>query len=232
MSKFSVAAIAAILASAVVAAPSPQDPAAYQCHATCGTMILDARKCAQGESWDKDCLCDDGTAFQAAVDPCMDCGASLWNDYGKFLEPPLAYCGFQTKPKQKDAGASSAASSAAAETTPAATSAPQTSAAAETTPAAETTAAETPAEPSAEPTPSSAAPSSAAETPAGSVTPVASSSAAASASSAASSAASAPAESSAAQATPSGSAPPQANAGAKASYAVGIAGAALVAALI
>lgn len=96
--KISLAATIALLSVAVSALPTPADEASYECHKTCGEMILDSRKCADGDSWNRECLCNPGTPFFDALNPCMACGAALWNDYGKFLEPPLGFCGFQTKP--------------------------------------------------------------------------------------------------------------------------------------
>ncbi|KAG5355979.1 hypothetical protein CJU89_5698 [Yarrowia sp. B02] len=86
------------LSASAAALPAPADDASYECHKTCGEMILDSRKCANGDSWNHDCLCDPGTPFFDALDPCLKCGSALWNDYGKYLEPPLAFCDFPTKP--------------------------------------------------------------------------------------------------------------------------------------
>ncbi|KAB8285666.1 hypothetical protein B0I72DRAFT_115745 [Yarrowia lipolytica] len=96
--KFSLFATVALLAASVSALPAPADEASYECHKTCGTMIEDSRKCAEGDSWNQDCMCKPGTPFFDALDPCLQCGAALWADYGKYLEPPLGFCGLPTKP--------------------------------------------------------------------------------------------------------------------------------------
>lgn len=98
MARISFLTIVTLLAASVAAAPAPADDAPYECHKTCGEMILDSRKCAEGDSWNRDCMCNPGTPFFDALDPCLKCGAALWNDYGKYLEPPLGFCGFPTKP--------------------------------------------------------------------------------------------------------------------------------------
>ncbi|KAJ8053265.1 hypothetical protein LXG23DRAFT_54861 [Yarrowia lipolytica] len=89
--KFSLITTTLVLLTVGSALPAPADNAPYACHKTCGEMILDSRKCASGNSWNRDCLCDPGTPFFDALDPCLQCGAALWNDYGSYLEPPLAF---------------------------------------------------------------------------------------------------------------------------------------------
>ncbi|GME68167.1 unnamed protein product [[Candida] boidinii] len=107
-------------------------PAAYQCHAYCGTMINQARACADDGASDTgpynhDCLCAQGSDFQSLVASCLDCGWCLWEDYGQFLEAPLSECGLPSEPTGTacapcPSSSSDVASSSASATTPGAVS--------------------------------------------------------------------------------------------------------------
>lgn len=84
--KFSLITTTLVLLTVGSALPAPADNAPYACHKTCGEMILDSRKCASGNSWNRDCLCDPEPPFStpwtpvSSVEPlCGTTMAAIWS---------------------------------------------------------------------------------------------------------------------------------------------------------
>ncbi|GME73352.1 transferase activity protein [[Candida] boidinii] len=117
--------------------------ASYECHASCGYLILAARECGDdGGPYDESCLCTSGSQFENLVDSCLECGWCLWDDYGSFLTAPLSVCGNPTEPTGTECAAGAETSSDAAEETTSSEAPVETSSDA---PAEETTSSEAPA---------------------------------------------------------------------------------------
>lgn len=94
MKAFTVAAIT--LTSAVTSANAiPDGYVPWQCHSNCGKALTEFNKC-KGQGNYHECLCAGTSKFNSFLSPCLGCGKTIWDKYGKALARPMAECSIRT----------------------------------------------------------------------------------------------------------------------------------------
>ncbi|ODV73998.1 uncharacterized protein CYBJADRAFT_184411, partial [Cyberlindnera jadinii NRRL Y-1542] len=74
------------------------------CRTYCNLMIIGGTQCTSNTTnpyagpYDTDCLCSSNSNLMRNYAKCLDCGWTLWNNYGPYASSALAACDLPTEP--------------------------------------------------------------------------------------------------------------------------------------
>ncbi|CEP24985.1 unnamed protein product, partial [Cyberlindnera jadinii] len=74
------------------------------CRTSCNLMIIGGTQCTSNTTnpyagpYDTDCLCSSNSNLMRNYAACLECGWTLWNNYGPYASSALAACGLPTEP--------------------------------------------------------------------------------------------------------------------------------------